>query len=167
MTELYACAAKSSVTLNFNASAPDIYLQIGEPNKMISSAYKIGEVEILIAVNNDSALQDLSLREAQDLFAQGNPSVQVWVFASGEDIQRAFEKNIMGGRRVASSAKVATSIGQLSAAINSNPNAVGILPKNALTGNLREIFSAGVVPVLAITKTEPQGAIAELIACLQ
>lgn len=167
LTKLYACAAQSSTALNFDASAPDIYLQVGEPSKIISPIYQIGEEEILVVVNKDSALQNLSLRAAQDLFAQENPSAQIWVFASGEDIQRAFDKNIMGGRRFASSAKAATSIGQLSAALNSNPSAVGILPKSAMNENLRGIFSAGVVPVLAISKTEPQGMIAKLIACLQ
>ncbi len=167
LTKLYACAAKSSATLNLSASAPDIYLQIGEPNQIISPMYQIGEEEILVVVNKDSPLQNLSLRATQDLFAQENPSAQIWVFASGEDIQRAFDKNIMGGRRAASSAKIATSAGQLSAALTLNPNAVGILPKSATNENLREIFSAGVVPVLALTKAEPQGTVSKLIFCLR
>jgi hypothetical protein len=47
------------------------------------------------------------------------------------------------------------------------PNTVGILPRHWKVGDAREVFSVGTVPVLAITQNEPQGAVQQLIACLQ
>lgn len=167
LQNLYACAGNLSVTVKINANEPDIYLRLGEPDRITSPAYKIGEEEILIVANNASPAQSLSLTEAREIFVQGNPSAQVWVFASGEDIQAAFDQLVMRGRRVTSSARVAAGVEQMSAALNSESSAVGILPKRALTGNLREVFSAGVVPVLAIIKQEPQWAVSGLVACLQ
>ncbi len=167
LTELYACAADSAVVLNVNADAPDIYLRVGEPDVIVSPIYQIDEEEILIVAHRESPIQNLSLEEAQALFAQGNPSAQVWVYSSGADLQMAFDQLVMKGRSVTSSARVAASPQKMSDALNSESNAVGILPRQWMTSNLREVFSAGRVPVLAVTKSEPQGAVIELISCLQ
>jgi len=73
----------------------------------------------------------------------------------------------MRGRSVSSSAKVTFSPQNMSDQLKSESAAVGILPRHSLTGDLREVFSAGQAPVLAITKSEPQGAVIGLISCLQ
>jgi hypothetical protein len=46
-------------------------------------------------------------------------------------------------------------------------NTVGILPRHWKAGDSREVYIIPNIPVLAITQVEPQGAIKELIACLQ
>ncbi len=162
---LYACAEKSNATINISAELPEIYLRVGEPEVMISSAYQIGEEEILIASHRESSVQNLTLAQAQELFAQG--SAQVWVYASGADVQRAFDQLVMKGRSVSSSARVAASPQNMSDVLKSDPAAIGILPRRWVAGDVREVFSAGRVPVLAITKEEPQGAVNDLISCLQ
>ena len=167
LTELYTCAEKSSIVLNVNADEPDIYLRVGEPENIISPVYQIDEEEILVVTHRESPVQNLSLEEAQNLFAVGNPSVQVWVYSSDADVQIVFDQLVMNGRSVTSSAKVAVSAQNMSDVLNSESDAVGILPRHWETGNVREVFSAGKVPVLAITNEEPRGAVAELLACLQ
>lgn len=167
LTELYACASASSIVVNITADEPDIYLRVGEPENIISPVFKIDEEEILIVTNRESPVQNLTLAEAQNLFAQGSESAQVWVYASGADVQIAFDQLVMKGRSVTSFAKLAASPQQMSDTLNAEKDAVGILPKHWKVGTVREIFSAGIVPVLAITKTEPQGAVLELLSCLQ
>jgi hypothetical protein len=167
LTELYACAGDSRVILNLNAESPEIYLRVGEPEMTVSPAYKIDEEEILIVTHRESPVQNLSLEGAQDLFAQENPSVQVWVYSSDADLQEAFNQLVMKGRSVTSSAKVVVSPQNMSDILNSESSAIGILPRHWKMGNVREVASAGIVPVLAATKSEPQGAVIELISCLQ
>ena len=167
LTELYTCADNSPVTLNLTADKPDIILRVGEPEIIISPVYQIDEEEILIVTNRENLIQNLTLSEAQELFAQGNDSAQVWVYASDADVQIVFDQLVMKGRSVTTFAGLATSPQQMSNLINAEKDAVGILPKHWMAGNVREIFSAGTVPVLAITKEEPQGAVKELISCLQ
>lgn len=167
LTELYACAEDLSVILNVNADQPDIYLRVGQPEIITSPVYQIDEEEILIVVNRESPIQNLSLEEAQTLFAQGNPAAQVWGYSSDADLQILFDQLVMNGRSVTSSARVAVSPQNMSDILNSETNAVGILSKNWLAGTVREVFSAGIVPVLAMTKVEPQGVVIDLIACLQ
>ncbi len=167
LTDLFACADNSSVALNVTADEPDIYLRVGEPEIIVSPVYQIAEEEILVIVNRESPLQNLTLAEAQELFAQGNDSAQVWVFASGADVQIAFDQLVMKGRPVTSFAKIAVSPQQMSDLLNAEQDAVGILPRHWVAGVVREVLSAGTMPVLAITKKDPRGAVLSLMSCLQ
>ena len=167
LTELYACAADSGAVLNINAESPEIYLRVGESYVLVSDAYKIDEEEILIVVNRESSVRNLTLAEAQVLFARENQSAQVWVYPSDADVQGVFDQLVMKGRSVSSSARIAVSAQNISDVLKSEADAIGILPRHFLTDDLREIFSAGSVPVLAVTKSEPQGVVVDLISCLQ
>jgi hypothetical protein len=167
LEELYACAENTNAVINISANLPDILLRVGQPETITAPVYQIGEEEILIVVNRESAMQSLTLAEAQELFAQGNSSAQIWVYPSGVDMQGVFDQLVMQGRSVSSSARIAVSVQNMSDVLTSDPAAIGILPRQSVTGDMREVFSAGSVPVLAITKEEPQGAVGELISCLQ
>ncbi len=117
-------------------------------------------------MSRESPLEDLTLEQARALFAGGDPSVQVWVYAEGEEMQGLFDQLVMAGRPVTSFARVAPNPQVMAEALNA-PEAVGILPREWVDGNLRSIYSLGSVPVLAIMEVEPQGALKDLIACLQ
>ena len=123
LTELYTCANNSSILLNITANEPDITLRVGEPEIMISPVYQIDEEEILIVTNRESPVQNLTLAEAQDLFAQGNDSAQVWVYASDADVQIAFDQLVMKGRSVTSFAGLAASPQQMSDLIHAEKDA--------------------------------------------
>lgn len=168
LSELFACANERAVAVNVNANAPDISLRVGEPENLSAYVYRVGEEEILVVAHRESAVQNLSLAEVRALFAgQGEPSVQVWVYPSALDIFEVFEQVVMQGRSAASFARVAVSVEAVSDAVGSESNAVGILPKHRLTENMREVYSLGTFPVLALTDSEPQGAVRDLLACLQ
>lgn len=168
VSELFACANDLSVVLKVSALSPEIYLRVGEPEILVSPAYQIDEEEILIVTHRESPVQNLSLEEAQALFAgQGDPSVQVWVYSSEADVQILFDQLVMKGRSVTSFARVAVNPQAMSDTLNSESNAVGILPRHWIAGSIREAYSAGMAPVLAIVKEEPRGVVRELIGCLQ
>ena len=171
LTELYDCAATQPsviIRLSDSQSDADIRLQIGEPEILSSFAYQIDTEEILIVTHRQSPVQNMTLEQARALFeGLGDPSVQVWVYSSDADAQRVFDQFVMEGRSVMSSAKVAATPQQMSDTLNNEPNSVGILPKHWKAGDWRFVYTIPNVPVLALTMDEPQGAIKELIACLQ
>src|SRR5688500_17171643 len=151
-----------------DASSAEISLRVGEPEILVSSAYQIDTAEILIVTHRQSPVQNLTLEEARSLFAgQEDPSVQVWVYATGDDVQEVFDRVVMTGSSVTPSARIAVHPQQMSDTLVNEPNSVGILPRHWKAGDVREVLSVAAVPVLAITKVEPQGEIRELIACLQ
>jgi hypothetical protein len=169
LTELYECAENSAIIrLSDSPDNAVIHLQIGEPEFLSSFAYQVDEEEILIVTNRTSPIQNLTREQAQALFmGLGDPSVQVWVYASEADVQKVFDQLVMEGRGVTSSAMVAVSPQQMSDTLVNQPNAVGILPRHWAAGDVREVYSVAKVPVLALTDSEPTGAVNELIACLQ
>jgi hypothetical protein len=167
LTKLYACAADLSIMLNVTAESPDIYLRVGEPEMFASPAYQIDEEEILIVVNHESTVQNLTLAQVQELFTQEGSPGQVWVYASDADLQRVFDQLILKGRGVSSSARVAASVQNMSEVLKSESTTIGILPRLELTSDVREVFSLGRVPVLAVTKEAPQDLVGKLLSCLQ
>lgn len=168
MHDLFACANEFSILVNVTHEEPDIFLRIGEPEKLTSPAFQIGEEELFIVTHRESPIQNLSLEKAQALFAgQGDPSVQVWVYPSELDIQGLFDRVVMQGRSVAASAQVAMNPQQMSEVLNNESNAVGILPAHWKAGTVRVVYSLGVLPVLILTREEPSGAARDLISCLQ
>ena len=166
---LYDCAGTSAVISRVDDSASaDIVLRVGEPRVLTSAAYQIDSEDILIVTNRQSPVQNLTLEGARALFAgRVDSSVQVWVYSSEADVQEVFDRLVMGGSGVVSSARVAVTPQQMSDTLVNEPNTVGILPRHWKAGDDREVFSVGMVPVLAITQSEPPGAIKELIGCLQ
>ena len=169
LPEFYQCAGTSAVLSRVDdPSAAEIVLRVGEPPFLNSHAFQIDTEEILIVTHRQSPVQNLTLEEARALFAgQGDPSVQVWVYASGEDVHEVFDQVLMAGGNVTSSARLAVNPQQMSDTLVNEANAVGILPRHWKAANVREVFSVATVPVLAITASEPQGVIKELLACLQ
>ncbi len=168
MDGLFACANDLSITVNVTAKEPEIYLRIGEPENLLSPAYQIGEEELSIVTHRESSVQKLSLPEAQALFSgEGDGSLQVWVYPSALDVAGVFEQVVMQGRGVASSAKVAVNPAQMSEVLNAESNALGILPRRWMTGNVREVLSLGSFPVLAITAGDVSNTTRSLLACLQ
>ncbi len=166
---LYECAGTSSILSRTDDPAvAQIALRVGEPPVLASFAYQIDTEEILIVAHRQSPIQKLNLEATRALFSGlGDPSMQVWVYASDADVQEAFDQLVMEGRIVYPSARVAAHPQQMSDTLVNEANTVGILPRHWKAGDSREVFSAGTVPVLALTITEPQGIVKDLIACLQ
>jgi hypothetical protein len=170
LSGLYDCAAsQNNVVLSRvdDSSTAEIVLQIGEPT-VVSFAYQVDTEEILIVTQRQSPVNNLTVDDARALFAGlGDSSVQVWTYASDADVQRVFDQLVMKGGSVTSSALVAASPQQMSDTLVNQPNTVGILPKHWKAGDSRIVFSAGTVPVLALTKSEPAGLVKNLLTCMQ
>jgi hypothetical protein len=169
LSSLYACAEGSTVLERVDdPAAAQIALRVGEPVNLSSFAYQIDTEEILIVTHRQSPVQNLNLEGVRTLFSgSGDPSMQVWVYASDADVQEVFDQLVMEGRVVSPSARIAANPQQMSDTLVNEANSVGILPRHWKVGDPREVFSAGTVPVLAITPDEPQGLVKQLLTCLQ
>ena len=169
LSKLYSCAGTASVLNRIDdASAAEIALRVGEPARLASPAYQIDTEEILIVTQRQSPVQHLTLDEARALFAgQSDASVQLWIYASGEDVQQVFDRAVMEGRAVAPAAQIAPNPQQMSDTLVNQPNTVGILPGHWKMGDSRFVYTIPNIPVLAITHTKPEGEIRRLISCLQ
>lgn len=169
LADVFACSPAGVVINIVNEPlTADISLHLGEPDFLTVPAYQIDTEEILVVTHRQSPVQNMAMEEVRELFTgQGDPSLQVWVYARGEDVQKVFEQVVMQGRSVTSFARLATSPQQMSDMLNNTPNTVGILPRHWKVGDSRFVYTIPDVPVLALTDEEPQGAIQTIIDCLQ
>jgi hypothetical protein len=179
LVELYECAAQQSVVLRLADSAADaeIVLRLGEPANLSTPAFQVDTEELLVVVNRVHPFNILSAEQVRGLFtgqiddwsqieASKTGKVQVWVFAQGEDVQEVFASTL-GGSPVVSSARLAVSPEAMSQGVANDENAIGILPRHWKMGNVADVHVAASLPVLALTPSEPQGALTSLLACLQ
>jgi hypothetical protein len=186
LAALQDCAAGQNATLlleprsaDFFDPSSDMAMRIGEPAAFPGFAYQIGEEEIVLVVHPQNPAALLDRATARRLFAGqvanwqelGGPDlpVQVWVYAAGEDVQQAFDAAILQGTPAVSTARLATSIEEMAAGIGSDPAAVGLLPAGQVPETVRTLHLNAplLVPVIALTGAEPEGALAGILACLQ
>lgn len=176
--ELFKCASQQSITLILSdPNAADLTLRMGEPENLSMPAFQLGWEEILVIVNKAHSFQQLRTEQATGLFTgeindwvQLSPSesgaIQVWVFAEGDDAQQVFAKTL-SGKPITSTARLAASPEEMSRAIANDPYSVGILSRRWKTENLSDVYVVASAPILAITPSTPQGAVKDLLACLQ
>jgi hypothetical protein len=169
LADVFGCAPNGTViNVASDPAFADISLRLGEPDLLTAHPYQIDTEEILVVTPRQSSVQNLAVEGVRELFVgQGDPSVQVWVYAAGEDVQKVFEQAVMQGRSVTTSARLATGLQQMSDTLNNTPNTIGILPRHWKVGDSRSVYTIPDVPVLALTDKEPQGAVQAVIACLQ
>jgi hypothetical protein len=180
---LYNCAGVNVVTAEQRAAdfqdpqAIDLAIRIGQPASQTSSAYQIGSEDILVIVNPQNPTSSLNAEQVRGLFngqilnwqeVNGSDApVQAWVFSSGEDIQQIFEQTILDGSQVTSTARLAAGPDEMAQAVANDVKAVGILTRHWKAGNVSDVYTVATVPVLALTRDKPVGAVQGLLACLQ
>lgn len=169
LAEVFACAPVGTVIRIADSPADAVIsLRLGEPGLPAEPAFQIDTEEVLVVTHRQSAVQNMTAEQVRELFAgRRDPSVQVWVYAMGEDVQMIFEQAVMQGRSVTSLARMAISPQDMSNTLNNVQNTVGILPGHWKTGDSRFVYTIPDVPVLVLTDSEPQGFIKMIIACLQ
>jgi hypothetical protein len=178
LADLYACAQDQGIIMRLSdaEAEAEIRLRVGEPEFLDLPAYQIGTVQVVAVVNPQNkvslgreqvaGLFDGRVRNWQEVGGVDAP-VQVWVMPGGDDLQQVFDKNLLGGGPVSSLARQASGPDEIVRAVAADVNAIGLLPGYRVTSSVRSIDLELNAPVLAITQTEPQGAVRALIACLQ
>ena len=156
----------------------NMFIRIGKPAATTSFVYQIGTEDLLVIVNHKNPISKLSADQVKGLFiGQINnwkaingtdASTQVWVFPASEDIQDVFNQTILQGSPVTSAARMANSPDEMLQALGKNVNAIGIITRRLKAGNITDVFTAASsLPVLAISSSKPQGAVAHILACMQ
>ena len=177
VSDLYSCAPPSIVISLSDPASAELTIRLGEPAPLTTPAFQVGSEDILIVNDAQAGVGALTLDQVQQLFSGraanwkevgGNDlPVQVWTFSSDEDIRQIFDRSVMNGQPVTSLARLAVSSQAMSDGVGNTPGSIGYLPRRWKAGNTREALKAVTVPVLAITRTQPQEPLRQLISCLQ
>lgn len=177
VSELYKCAPPSIVIALADPATAQLSMRLGEPVPLTSPAYQVGTEDILVVTHSQAGVGPLALDDVQRIFSGiitnwkdvgGNDlPVQVWTYAAGEDIQQIFDRMVMSGQPVTSMARLAVSSQAMSDEVGNTPGSIGYLARRWKAGNTRDVLNFATVPVLVVTRTEPDMDSKTLIDCLQ
>ena len=184
LENLSTCAGNRVIDTELRAAdfqdpeSSDLVMRLGQPAKLITPAYQIGSDDLLVIVNPQNPVNQLTADQVNALFTgrfqtwnfiNGTDTpVQVWVFPAGEDVQQVFEKSVLNSSPVTSLARLANSPEEMSQAVSNEAGSVGIITRRLKTKTTSEVFTAAShLPILAITRSEPRGALAQILACMQ
>jgi ABC-type phosphate transport system substrate-binding protein len=177
LTDLYNCSTPSTVILLSDPQAADITLRLGPPASLSSPAFQIGTDDVAVIVQSQNNIDNLTADQIHSIFlgqvtdwkdvGGSDMPIQVWTYAQGEDIQQIFEQNVMNNQPVTTLARLAVSAQNMLDSVGNDAGSIGFLPRSLETTNVHDVYKVASEPLLAITKSQPQVAINDLIACLQ
>jgi hypothetical protein len=175
--QVYDCTPSSVAVKISDPDTSDISLRLGDPTDGAAPAFKIGTDDLLVVVDRRSAVGALSSYQVRQLFSGqvtqwkdvggSDLAVQVWTYSPAEDIQLLFDRLVMQGQPITSLARLAVSAQAMSDGVAGTPGSVGLLPRRWKAGNTSEALSVASAPVLALTRSAPQGPILQILSCLQ
>jgi PBP superfamily domain len=177
LTDLYNCSTPSTAILLSDPQTADITIRLGQPDSLSSPAFQVGTDDMVLIVQSQNNIDNLTADQIHSIFlgqvinwkdvGGSDMPIQVWTYAQGEDIQHIFEQNVMNNQPVTSLARLAVSAQNMLDSIANNTGSIGFLPRSLVTNSVKDIYKITSVPLLAITKSQPQGVVNDLIACLQ
>lgn len=170
--------------------ANEIVLELGNPSPRDESSYvsQIGLERIVVVTNQANKLSQLTIDELRSIYSGqtlkwgdgiGQP-IKIWVFPIGDPIRMVFDQAVMEAHSITTEAMLAPDPGAMLEAVSEDASAIGYLPESFITsdgavrkskvkiiplvGSAKEQLHQ---PVLAMTQTEPQGLMRDLLVCLQ
>jgi hypothetical protein len=190
LADLYACAAdQPGIVLqaeerpgsSLDPRFASLTLRLGAPPRLDRPAYALGEDELVLVVHPKNPLTRLTAAQAAGFFSGRirnwkeigglDLPVQVWAFNVGEDLQQAFQNEILQGSPVTPQARLAQSASEMAAGVASDLAAIGILTGRLSSGSVRTMTLEGraspSLPILVIVQDEPQGILRDVLACAQ
>ncbi len=177
LDEVYNCAPAAVVIRLADPGTAQISLRLGPPDVLTAPAFQIGSDDLLVVVQPQVGVGSLNPNQVTQLFSGqvtqwkdlggSDLPVEVWTYSTGVDIQAVFDRTLMQGEPITSTARLAVSAQVMSDAVGSRPGAVGFLPRRWKAGNTNSVLTIASVPVLAISDSIPEGAVRQLIGCLQ
>ncbi len=179
-----------STALDTNLRANDIALDLGQSTQDIpgSNLFQVGWEQIVVVVNKDNQSSQLSNEVLKSIFSgqvskwenATNQSIQVWVMLEGDPTRTIFDNIIMSTQSLNSEAMLAPDPSAMLEAISGNVAAIGYLPQSFLnTSESNAVSKVRILqlepaleaklrqPVIAITQSEPEGLLRDLLVCVQ
>ena len=146
--------------------------------------FELGEDMLTLIVHPDNPVEALELSVVKDMYYgqvtiwpggddAAGAAVQPWVFPDDSEAQGLFERVLVSNNQIIRTAKIAPTPEAMLEAVANDPQAIGFLPTRWLNPSVKPIeildFQNNdlLLPILAVTKSEPTGLTRDWLLCLQ
>lgn len=161
----------------------DLTVWWGDKPGSVTYAYPLAQDELVIVLNQANPNYSLATNELLALFggkvlnwneiSTFQHEVSSWIYPPENELRETFQENIMREVKLTPLSYLAPNPQAMLEAIARDPGAIGFLPRSWLSQDVlqsridSDLQSALDKPLLALTKTQPQGGILILLDCLQ
>jgi hypothetical protein len=173
----------TSTSESLDYSEHDITIWYMEKPPVVNQAFPLANDDLVVIVNINNSLEDLSAEELTDIFSGRiehwseiggeQKLVSVWTYPEGILMRDLFHSTLLGEAGFSLLSFIAPSPHEMLEAVIGDPGAIGFIPRSWLTSDVNTVNldnqSAGslTMPLLALTNENPQGAVRVLVDCLQ
>lgn len=170
-------------TTLMESSGAEIWIRLGTPENWGGYAARLADERIALIVNPKNQTPQLGPEEIRSIFSGQiqswdqidgpNGSIQVWVLPPFDEAGLIIDQNLLASKPVSDQAYLATSPQMMLQAIADDPGAIGYLPLAWIDTTVKQIplpaefRSRMAAPLLALSKSEPEGQMRDFLACLQ
>lgn len=179
---------QSQPLTNLNLSAAEVTLRWDEPPAPEGYGAVLGSDEVVVVMPNDNPMATISADQLKAILSGGarqwselcadcsalpEGEINLYIFPSDQEAQSILAVDLGLSAPLSSFATLVPDLASMLDAVSADPNAIGILPARALDERVKRVEITGLEqkalnrPLLAFTTSEPQGAIRELLSCVQ
>ena len=161
----------------FNNQSHDLVIQIGEAHSDFSFSAQIASENFFLITHLSQSPQSINMNGIEKLFSGeftnwsdiggGEHLIDLWLPSQSDESRQFLENHILNGQSLSSNAKLSISPDQMRNIISENTDAIGILPGAWLNSSVGSLPFSETIPILVSSPSETQGALREIIACLQ
>jgi undecaprenyl-diphosphatase len=179
-----------------DSSTADVRLRWGAPVSLSGIAFELAQDALVLVVHPDNSLARISAAQLAALYSHsgtqtwlealsgctecsfkksppgfGDQTIQRWAYPSGDDTGLVFQSQLK--TQTSPQVNLAPDPQALRQAVAADPAAIGFLPAHWLDSSVRLLPVANLAsgqlnqPVLAITSSEPGGALRAWLNCIQ
>lgn len=169
-------------TSAINLDTTPLALRWGTKQTPGSFAAVVGNEDLVVIAHPQNPIQQISLEDLQAIY-RGTQStwkepasgeIHAWAYPEGEDAQDAFETAVISGKPISPRAtSIAPDSQAMRQAISADVASIGFLPRRWVDSQVKVLSIQGIdtaklrQPILALSKTEPQGVEKSWLICLQ
>lgn len=135
---------------------------------------ELAKDNLVVVVNLDNPITAIEIDQLRDIYAgTDKDTLHPWIYPQGDDIQQLADKTVLSKVIVDPRVQIAPNPAALLEALEKDPAAIGYVPKRWLSDGVKPIELTGfssddlTVPILAVNKIAPTGALREWLLCVQ
>lgn len=153
-----------------------LVFRLGEPEILPGFSAPVAYEDLLLVTHKSNPSSDLTRQQLRSIFTGRvhdwsdlgwHDPIQVWMYYDGDDSRQLLEGNILGGIPITPNALLAPSPEQIIEVVADDPASISVIPA-AFAANAIQTTNLDIqAPILALADEEPEGAVRELLVCLQ
>jgi len=161
----------------FSSQAHKLVIQIGQAPSDFAFSAQIASERFFLITHLSRSLQSINMNDVEKIFSGGylnwadlensEAIIDLWIPTQSDESRQFLENHILNGQALNSNAKLSIAPDHMRANVSENEDAIGILPGAWINSSVNSLALSEAMPLLASSTAEAQGAIREIIACLQ